>query len=122
VQASNAARVERCRICGSGGHGVNAAGNRVTVVGNTIFTNGRTTGAFAGVQCAGADCAIDGNHITNMLLGGDDVGIDVTGTSNLIVRNQLSAPSTYVSIGAGNTIGGTFATPSTAGPWVNITF
>ena len=74
------------------------------------------------MQCAGADCSIDGNHITNMVVGGDDVGIVVTGTSNLIVRNQLSGVSTYVSIGAGNTSGGTSATPSTAGPWTNITY
>jgi len=122
IQAASAGRIEGNTITGNGDHGVNVTGSRVSVVGNSVSGNARDTGAFAGVFCSAVDCTLDGNHITNMTLGADDVGITITGTSNLIVRNQLSGVSTYVSIAAGNTSGGTSTTPATAGPWVNITY
>ncbi|MFO0835556.1 MAG: right-handed parallel beta-helix repeat-containing protein [Phycisphaerales bacterium] len=119
--ASNS-RIESNSIFGNTAHGVNCTGSRTTIVNNSISTNGRGTGIFAGVFVGGSDNCVDGNHITNMTLAGDDFGIQVTGTSNLIVRNQLSALSTYFSVGAGNTSGGSSTTPSTAGAWVNITY
>ena len=122
IAVSSGSRIEGNSIFGSSAHGVNCTGSRTTIVNNTISSNGRGTGIFAGVFAAGGDNCIDGNHITNMLLAGDDFGIQVTGTSNLIVRNQISAVSTYFSIGAGNTSGGSSTTPSTAGAWVNITY
>lgn len=122
IRVSSAGRVEGNTITSSGEHGIEVVGSRVTVTNNTISSAGRNTGAFAGVFVSSADCSVDGNHITNMLVGGDDFGIQVTGTSNLVVRNQLTAISTYVSIAANNTSGGTSGTPATAGPWANITY
>jgi hypothetical protein len=122
IRVAVAGRIEGNTISLAGEHGIEVAGSRITVVNNTISSAGRNTGSFAGVFVAGTDCSIDGNHVTNMTLGGDDFGIRVTGTSNLIVRNQLSGLSTYFSIGASNTSGGASTTPSTAGPWANITY
>lgn len=122
IRVSVAARVEGNTVSSNGEHGIEVAGSRVTVINNTISSAGRNTGSFAGVFVSGTDCSVDGNHITNMTLGGDDFGIQVTGTSNLVVRNQLTALSTYLSIVANNTSGGTSATPSTAGPWANIAY
>ena len=122
IRVVSAGRVEGNTVSSVGEHGIEVAGSRITVVNNTISAAGRNTGSFAGVFVAGTDCSIDGNHITNMTLGGDDFGIQVTGTSNLIVRNQLSAVSTYFSIVANNTSGGASTTPSTAGAWANITY
>jgi parallel beta-helix repeat protein len=122
VQVSSGSRIEGNTINSNSLHGVNVTSSRTTVVNNSISTNGRGTGAFAGVQVSGADNCIDGNHITNMLLGADDFGVNVTGTSNLIVRNTISNVSTTISAIAGNTSGGTSTTPGTAGAWVNITY
>ncbi len=122
VAVASASRLESNNIFSNTAHGVNCTASRATIVNNTITTNGRGTGVFAGIFVSGNDNCIDGNHITNMTLGGDDFGIQVTGSSNLIVRNQLSALTTYFSIGAGNTSGGSSTTPSTAGAWVNITY
>jgi len=122
VSVAGPSRIEGNTITSNTAHGVSVTGSRVTVVNNTISTNGRGAGAFAGVYVAGNDACIDGNHISEMLLGGDDVGVWVTGSSDLIVRSQLSALSTNLSIVAGNTSGGSSSTPSTAGAWVNITY
>ena len=122
IQVASGSRIEGNSICNNGLHGVNITGSRTTACNNTISSNGRATGVFAGVFCSGNDNSIDNNHITNMLLAGDDFGVQVTGSSNLIVRNQLSAVSTYVSILAGNTSGGSSTTPITAGAWANITY
>lgn len=122
IRVAVAGRIEGNTISFAGEHGIEVAGSRITVVNNTISSAGRNTGIFAGISVAGSDCSIDGNHITNMTLGGDDSGIRVSGTSNLIVRNQLSGLSTYLSIGPSNTSGGASTTPSTAGPWANITY
>lgn len=122
IAVSSGSRIEGNSIFGNNAHGVNCTGSRTTIVNNSISSNGRSTGVFAGVMVSGDDNCVDGNHITNLLVGGDDFGVQVTGTSNLVVRNQLSAVSTYFSIGAGNTSGGSSTTPSTAGAWVNITY
>lgn len=122
IQVSSVARVEGNTVTSNGDHGVNITGSRTVVVGNLIGTNGRDSGVFAGVVCSSSDCVIDSNQITSMTVGGDDFGIQVTGTSNLIVRNQISNVSTSLSIAAGNTSGGTSATPNTAGAWVNLTY
>lgn len=122
IRVASNARVEGCTISGSGQHGVRVTGSRCTIASNTIATAGTSAGVFAGVLVAGNDNSIDSNHITNLLAGGDDFGIQVTGLSNLIVRNQMSAVSTYVSIVAGNTSGGVSAAPATATAWSNIGF
>lgn len=122
IAVSSGSRIEGNSIFNNSAHGVNCTGSRTTIVNNSISTNGRAAGVFAGVVVSGNDNCVDGNHITNMLAGADDFGVQVTGTSNLIVRNQLSAVSTYFSIGAGNTSGGSSSTPSAAGAWVNITY
>ncbi len=122
VQVASGCRVEANDVSTNNQHGVNVTGSRSTIVNNSINSNGRATGVFAGVAVSGTDNSVDGNHITNMLVGGDDFGIQVPGTSNLIVRNQLSGVSTYLSIAGSNTSGGASTTPSTAGPWANITY
>ncbi len=122
IQVSSGSRIEGNSISNNNFHGVNVSGSRTTVCNNSISSNGRATGVFAGVFCSGTDNSIDNNHITNLLLAGDDFGVQVTGTSNLIVRNQLSAVSTYFSVIAGNTSGGSSTTPATATAWANITY
>ena len=122
IQISQNTRIEGCTVSVSGRHGINVIAGNNSIVGNTVATSARSTSAFAGIFVAGNDNTIDGNHVSNVLLGGDDFGIQVTGTSNLIVRNQLTACSTYFSIAASNTSGGSSTTPATAAPWANITY
>lgn len=122
IQVSSSSRVEGNTVTGSTAHGINCIGVRTTIINNSISSNARGTGAFAGVFASGSDNTIDSNHITNMIVGADDFGIQVTGTSNLVVRNVISGVTTAMSIAAGNTSGGASATPATAGAWANITY
>lgn len=122
IRVSGSSRIEGNSVVANGTYGIRVIGNRNTIIANTVASSARSAGAFAGILVAGNDNAIDGNHVTDVLVGGDDFGIQVTGISNLIVRNQLSGISTYFSIGANNTSGGASGNASTAGPWTNITY
>lgn len=122
MTVGSGSRIEGNTISSNSEHGVDVTGSRTTVIGNTISTNGRGSGSFSGVKVAGTDNTIDGNHITNMTLGGDDHGIQVTGTSNLIVKNVLSLISDFLDIGPSNTSGGEVTNAATATAWANIAF
>jgi hypothetical protein len=122
IHVTSVARVEGNTVTSNGKHGVDVTGSRTVVVGNLIGTNGRSTGVFAGIFCSSSDCTIDSNQITSMTLGGDDFAIQVTGSSNLVIRNMMSNVSTTMSIAAGNTSGGTSTNPITASPWSNLTY
>lgn len=122
ISVGSSSRIDGNTITSNAEHGVKVTGNRTTVVGNTISSNGRGSGAFSGILVSGTDNTIDGNHITNMTLGGDDHGIQVTGTSNLIVKNMISQISDFLEIGASNTSGGEVANAATATAWANIVY
>ena len=68
------------------------------------------------INVTGVGNRIEDNRVT--IDGG--TGIDVSGTSNLVVRNYVEGTGTKYSIGGGNLAGAITGDPVSAGPWANF--
>jgi parallel beta-helix repeat protein len=124
-------RIDRGSIvdCTAGWNGTDGiwAGEGSTVRGNTCLWNLSGAGISAGNGLASS--RIDGN-----VLEGNDVGIEVTGSGNLIIRNAAHGNTTNnYSIGTGNAYGpivnvagvgdiSTMVTANQAHPWANFVY
>lgn len=122
IQVASASRIEGNTITSNSAHGINATGSRSSIIGNTIATNGRTTGSFAGILVAGADTTVDSNNITDMTLGTNDFGVRTTVAGSLVIRNTVSGVTTPFDLFAGTVSGGVSTTPASATAWANISY
>ena len=96
-------------------HGI-SVGNTTLVIANNLYANGLGPSGGAGIFVEFGGSRIDGNHLTN-----NDVGIDVDGTSNLIIRNTaMNSSGLNYDILAGNEVGSIVTTVVGAGPWDNF--
>lgn len=88
-------RVLNGNITGWGTHGIESGGGTVTMSGLNVYNN-----AGSCIRVIGDNNRIDSNHVSFC-----NVGIEVTGSDNLIVRNSATSNGTDYSIGAGNAYG-----------------
>ncbi len=108
ILANDGATIRNCTVTANAGYGI-VVDSRCTIVGNTSSGNGPSP-AFvgAGIKVNGVDCRVESNNII-----GNDYGIQVTATGNIIIRNTASGNSVmnYNSV-AGN-IWGAVTAPAT---------
>ncbi|MCG8405191.1 MAG: right-handed parallel beta-helix repeat-containing protein [Phycisphaerales bacterium] len=112
-----------CTAAANGGDGIDIAGD-CTVVGNTCGQNG-TAGIGAGIHASAAsfgDNRIEGNNVTR-----NDIGIDVDGAGNLIIRNSASGnTSGNFSLASGNHYGQIVSNPGSgftnSNSWANFEY
>lgn len=109
-------------IVGNSVHSNSRNGIRVdghaTVLGNHVrFNDWRTTEGKAGIWVYGEGNRIEGNHIT-----ANNVGIDLDGSDNIIIKNTIVHSVTSAYDIAPATVGNVFeiGTGPTAGPWANF--
>lgn len=105
-----------CR--GNLGDGI-LAHNSNHITGNTCDGNGRDNAVAAGIHATGQANRIDSNALIS-----NDIGLDIDGTGNFVVRNNASFNPSRADIVAGNTVaqwiitpGGSFALDN---PWANF--
>lgn len=110
---SFASVISGCVSSANGDHGIVVA-SQCVVRDNDCAGNGTAVAMGAGIWTNGIDNRIDGNNCV-----GNDLGIDVATSDNLVVRNSASSNT------SGNydaNITNTSADPSTAGAWDNLTY
>ena len=110
ITANGLSTVEDCTVTANHGDGIRVLG-RSRIVGNHADGNGNGAGDGAGVHVDTATgCVVDGNQVT-----GNDRGIDVDTTGNLIIRNTARTN--------GTSSGGNYAiiADNRYGPIVDIT-
>ncbi len=125
VTATARARISNCRVFGAGQNGIRATGAGCTIKDCTVSSCGTSTGAFAGIKVDSTDCLVSDNHVSQMTTGGDDIGIWIVGTGNMIVRNAVTTASDWYNIAAGNAAGpeiGSSAVATTTNPMANVGF
>lgn len=88
-------RVLNGNITGWGTHGVEVGAGTVAMSGLNVYDN-----AGSCIRIIGDNSRIDSNHVAFC-----NVGLEVTGTNNLIVRNSATSNTTDYSMGAGNAYG-----------------
>jgi hypothetical protein len=131
IRMVNSGTISNCSALNNFGDGIEVTGNCL-VLENTCRLNGSAGNTAAGIHATGNNSRIEGNNCI-----ANDVGIDVDGTANLIVRNSTNGNATAFAIVAGNTIGGIIAattnaaaisgssasgTIGTTDPWSNIAY
>ena len=86
--------------------------NRCIVRGNLAHDNTND-----GIEATGNENRVEENESAS-----NGVGVAVFGTSNLVIRNSVSANSNvgYLIFGGGNKVGPISTDPTTAGPWANF--
>ncbi len=106
IIAGSVCTISMCSTQVNKGDGIRiSTGSRV--VGNTCISNGAATPDGAGIRVIGNDARIEDNN-----LSGNDIGIIVTSTGNIILRNTCSS----------NTVNNyDIAASNRYGPIVNIT-
>lgn len=123
VSISNRARITNCKVFGAAQNGILVTSAGCTVKDCTVSACGTSTGAFGGIKVDSTDSLISDNHVSQMANGGDDVGVWITGTGNMVVRNAVSASNDFYNIAAGNAAGpqiGTAAVATTTSPMANV--
>ncbi len=92
-------------------------GSNCLILNNNCKGNGPSAADAAGIFAVGNRNRIEGNNVTY-----NSRGIDVDGSSNIIVKNSAGGNTTEYSIVGGNKVGATSTNPATAGPWDNFDF
>ena len=105
ISAGSSSTVEHNTVQGCKGDGIRVVGSCL-VVDNTCDRNGDTTGDGAGIHATSTENRIEGNSVT-----GNDRGIDVAGSGNLIIKNTAATNTTAYQIAVNNRFG----------PIINIT-
>lgn len=115
IVATTFCRIADNNVTSNGAGGIQAASN-ATIIGNSVSDNGATIVGGPGIEVTGDGGRIDGNT----LMSNDGAGIDFSGgqSGNLITRNTLYDDTITELLG--NTTGSVSASPSTAGPWDNL--
>lgn len=91
--------------------------SRCAVENNTATENGWSPGDGAGILVNGNYNRIDGNNTT-----GNDRGIDVDASQNVIVRNSAADNAVEYSIVGGNQVGPIGSADTATSPWSNLDF
>lgn len=91
--------------------------SRCAVESNTATENGWNPGDAAGILVNGNFNRIDGNNAT-----GNDRGIDVDASQNVIVRNSAADNGVEYSIVGGNQVGPIGTADTATSPWSNLDF
>jgi parallel beta-helix repeat protein len=99
IVASSGSRVESCVSRGNNGAGITALSSS-SIINNTCNLNGQGPTPSAGISVSSGDSRIEGNHCA-----GQDFGILVTGSGNLIIRNTCTNNVTNWDIAANNFFG-----------------
>lgn len=111
------------RVAQNDGNGIEIEQNGSLVVGNSVHINS-FIGAGSGILVSGSSSRIDGNHVTDE--GGtptQEVGINVTGSGNVVVRNTARGNvDNYSLTGAGGDYGPETLAATTTSPWANIAY
>jgi hypothetical protein len=96
------------------GQGIVVGSNSV-VANNVCSSNGNGTGA--GIATSGG-----GSDINNNVLIGNAVGVQVSGTGNLIHQNRAHSNSTDYSIANDNDVGPIGSAATSTSSWANISY
>jgi parallel beta-helix repeat protein len=90
---------------------------RSYVLNNNVYGNAAGAPLGAGIHASSTDNRIEGNNLI-----GNDVGIEVVATGNVIIKNSASGNGTNYSIVAGNDVGPIGSAATATSPWANIAF
>jgi len=98
--------VQGCSATASGTEGIFISARDTYVYGNNCDQNGGG-GVSAGILVTNSGAVTTGNRIDSNHLVGNDLGIVILGTSNLVIRNSVSGSmlGTNYQFAAGNSIG-----------------
>jgi hypothetical protein len=88
--------VSGCTVTSNGQGGISAS-SRCVIVGNTSNSNGTTVATGAGILITGTGCRLEANSCAS-----NDLGIDIDGVDNLVIRNSCTGNGTNYTIVAGN--------------------
>jgi parallel beta-helix repeat protein len=99
ISVGGASTVEHNTVQGCKGDGIRATSSSL-IIGNTSDRNGDSTGDGAGIHTNSIENRIEGNSVT-----GNDRGIDVDSTGNLIIKNTAATNTTDYEIAASNRYG-----------------
>ncbi|MFG0275799.1 MAG: right-handed parallel beta-helix repeat-containing protein [Phycisphaerales bacterium] len=113
LTTSFGATVRDCTFNFNSGPGITVT-TQSTVAGNTVRANGNGSAFAPGILVTGNDNRIDDNQIV-----GNDVGLDVDGVSNIIMRNTAAGNGTSYQIVANNFYGRIVDMTVAATPAVN---
>lgn len=141
VDASYSSRIQGCEVFQNSGRGIHALSSVVTD--NQVYQNDGTgiaieqsgslvtdnnvhgnslNGVGAGILVSGSASRIDENHVSDEgATPAQDVGINVTGSDNVVVRNTARGNADNYSLtGAGGDYGPEALAATTTSPWANI--
>ena len=121
--------IQGCTARDNGSNGINAT-NAAIILQNQCHANGQGLFGGAGISVDGSDNRVEGNNCT-----GQDIGIDVNASGNIIIANTASGNTTNWSVVANNkclVVLGTNAgaingdsggvSPGSTNPWANFTY
>jgi len=110
ITGSDGVSIEECTVDRNTNDGIRVV-SRGLVRGNVARAN-----AADGIQATGNENRIEDNESST-----NGVGIQVNGSSNLIIKNSVSGNTTLeYSVSAGNKFAPVSIDPATAGPWANF--
>jgi parallel beta-helix repeat protein len=99
ISVARESKVQDCVLFLNQGDGIRATAGPSTIIGNVSTGNGQN-GDGAGVRVDGNGSRVEGNHVSS-----NDRGIDVSGGSNLIIKNSASNNTTNYNIAVNNRYG-----------------
>ena len=112
ISSPGETHVSRCTVNLCAGDGI-VVGGRSIVSDSLCRGNGTAAASGAGIRCTGSGTRIEGNNMV-----GNDVGVVVTSSASLVVRNSFNGNAVRDSIVAGNSVG-PFITSATIGTNTN---
>jgi hypothetical protein len=104
-------------------HGIVVTGSGSMVSGNNVSINS-LTGSGAGIRVTGTENRIDGNHVTDSTSpASQEIGIEVTGDNNVVIRNTATGNGTNYSLGGtGGSYGPLAGAAAATNPFTNIDY
>ena len=113
IRAGSKCFIRGCTVNNNRRAGIRVSGDKAVVIGNTCNDNGQ--------GLVGHGIFVDGNfgsRVEGNYCAGNDIGIQTTGASEVVIRNLASGNGTNYMIN-----GGIVATDlATASPWANLEF
>ena len=110
IRAGSKCFIRGCSVSNNRRAGIRVSGDKAVVLGNSCNDNGQ--------GLVGHGIFVDGNgsRVESNYCAGNDIGIETTGSSGVVVRNIASGNGTNYTI----TSGVVSNNPATAGPWANL--
>lgn len=113
IRAGSKCVIRGCSVSNNRRAGIRVSGDKAVVIGNTCNDNGQ--------GLVGHGIFVDGNfgsRVEGNYCAGNDIGIQTTGASEVVIRNLAAGNGTNYMIN-----GGIIATDlATASPWANLEF